>query len=581
MRRLTTAAAILAASLLAVGGAAAAKRASPPGQAKKTGTTTLQLVTISDWHGQLPSMPDIDFVTGGNQPGAGAAVLKGYIDEARKANPNTLAFMAGDSWGATPPHSAFFNDQPAVIAMNMMGIDADTFGNHNFDRGIAHLQSQIDLADFPFVAANLKGLEENLSGVTKRHFFTIDGVRIAVIGIVNEEAPTLTAPGSLGTLEISDSVEAANKAARQARAAGAQVVVILTHKGLRSSSPAEGELIDLADAVDPALIDVIVGDHTNISYNAVHQGRIRVVENLSKGVQFTKVQLTVDRATGVTATQATQHLAFTAGTTPDPALTAYVADLTAEIAPTLSVVVGHSTVEIPHSDACFVGATADPSRDSRRCESKLGNVVADALRTTYGTDFALTNGGGLRAPLTCPLAGESGFCPTSGTTPPFPITRGSVLGVLPFGNFSVTMTLNGAELKSMLERGVSAAPARDGRYAHVSGLCFTYDVQAPAGSRVVGAVRQAADGSCTGAPVDLTSAATHKLATNDFTAGGGDGYPNFTGRFTSLGVTLDTDVANYVTAKSPLSPSIQGRSACIDSAPATAPACPVINPAAP
>ena len=223
-------------------------------------------------------MVDIDFVAGGNQAGAGAPVLKGYIDQARAANPNTLVVMAGDSWGATPPHSAFFNDTPAVTAMNMMGVDADTFGNHNFDRGISHLQSQIDLAEFPFVAANLKGLEENLNGVTKRQFFTVDGVRVALIGIVNEEAPTLTAPGSLGTLQISDSVEEANKAARQARSAGAQVVVILTHKGLRNSAPAEGELIDFADAVDPALIDVIVGDHTNISYNAVHQGRIRVRE---------------------------------------------------------------------------------------------------------------------------------------------------------------------------------------------------------------------------------------------------------------------------------------------------------------
>jgi 2',3'-cyclic-nucleotide 2'-phosphodiesterase (5'-nucleotidase family) len=581
MKKFTGTAVLLAALLAAIGalsGAATGK--TNAGAAKPSGTTNIQLVTISDWHGQLPSMVDIDFVTGGNQAGAGAPVLKGYIDQARAANPNTLVVMAGDSWGATPPHSAFFNDTPAVTAMNMMGVDADTFGNHNFDRGISHLQSQIDLAEFPFVAANLKGLEENLNGVTKRQFFTVDGVRVALIGIVNEEAPTLTAPGSLGTLQISDSVEEANKAARQARAAGAQVVVILTHKGLRNSAPVEGELIDFADAVDPALIDVIVGDHTNISYNAVHQGRIRVVENLSKGVQFTKVQLTVDRATGVTSTVATQHLALTAGTTPDPALTAYLAELTAAIAPTLSVVVGQSTVEIPHSDACFVGAASDPSRDSRRCESKLGNVVADALRATYGTDFALTNSGGLRAPLSCPLAGASGFCPTSGTTPPFPITRGSVLGVLPFGNFSVTMTLSGPELKSMLERGVSASPGRDGRYAQVSGLCFTFDIQRAAGSRVVGAVRQAADGSCTGAAVDLTGS-TYTLATNDFTAGGGDGYPNFTGRFTSVGVTLDTDVANYIQANSPLSPTIQGRSACTDSDLGVAPACPAINPTAP
>jgi 2',3'-cyclic-nucleotide 2'-phosphodiesterase (5'-nucleotidase family) len=581
MRKLTLVAALAAALLVAIGALSGAASGRPDAGAKKPGegTVDIQLVTISDWHGQLPSMTDIDFVAGGNQAGAGAAVLKGYIDQARAANPNTLVVMAGDSWGATPPHSAFFNDTPAVTAMNMMGVDADTFGNHNFDRGISHLQSQIDLADFPFVAANLKGLEENLDGVTKRQFFSIDGVRVALIGIVNEEAPTLTAPGSLGTLQISDSVEAANKAARQARSAGAQVVVILTHKGLRTAT--EGELTEFADAVDPSLIDVIVGDHTNIPYNAVHQGRIRVVENLSKGVQFTKVQLTVNRATGVTSTSATQHLALTSGTTPDPALSAYVAELTAAIAPTLSIVLGHSTVEIPHSDACFVGGSADLSRDSRRCESKLGNVVADALRATYDTDFALTNSGGLRAPLSCPLAGASGFCPTSGTTAPFPITRGSVLGVLPFGNFSVTMTRTGAELKAMLNRGASAAPARDGRYAQVSGLCFTYDIQLPMASRVVSAVRQAADGSCTGAAVDLTAGSSYTVATNDFTAGGGDGYPNFTGSFNSLGVTLDADVANYIQANSPLTPTIQGRSVCIDSDLALAPACPAINPSAP
>ena len=180
MRKFTIAAVLIAALLAALGvlsGGAAGK--TNAGAAKPSGTTNIQLVTISDWHGQLPSMVDIDFVAGGNQAGAGAPVLKGYIDQARAANPNTLVVLAGDSWGATPPHSAFFNDTPAVTAMNMMGVDADTFGNHNFDRGISHLQSQIDLAEFPFVAANLKGLEENLNGVTKRQLFTVDGVRVA------------------------------------------------------------------------------------------------------------------------------------------------------------------------------------------------------------------------------------------------------------------------------------------------------------------------------------------------------------------------------------------------------------------
>ena len=79
-------------------------------------------------------------------------------------------------------------------------------------------------------------------------------------------------------------------------------------------------------------------------------------------------------------------------------------------------------------------------------------------------------------------------------------------------------------------------PAVDGRYPQVSGLCFTYDISAPAGSRVRSAVRQAVDGSCTGAAVDLTTASTYKIAENDFMACGGDGYPVFppeSQRFTS------------------------------------------------
>ena len=71
--------------------------------------------------------------------------------------------------------------------------------------------------------------------------------------------------------------------------------------------------------------------------------------------------------------------------------------------------------------------------------------------------------------------------------------------MLPFGNIVVTATVNGAKLKTMLENGVSSMPAANGRFAQVSGLCFTYNIEAAVGSRVTGAVRQAADGTCTGA----------------------------------------------------------------------------------
>ena len=137
----------------------------------------------------------------------------------------------------------------------------------------------------------------------------------------------------------------------------------------------------------------------------------------------------------------------------------------------------------------------------------------------------------------------------------------------------MTLILTGAELKTMLENGVSMTGAQ-GRFPQVSGLCFTYDVSAPAGSRVTGAVWQAADGSCTGTAIDLTAGSTYTLAENDFMSTGGDGYPNFFARATTRDI-MDQVLADYITANSPVHPTIQGRIVCTTGG---SPACPVVIP---
>jgi 2',3'-cyclic-nucleotide 2'-phosphodiesterase (5'-nucleotidase family) len=278
------------------------------------------------------------------------------------------------------------------------------------------------------------------------------------------------------------------------------------------------------------------------------------VENRSKGATFAKIQLTVDRRTGVVpgSKSVSFHVPLVSAVTPDPAIQAYVDDLNAQLAPLLGTVIGSSSVAIPRADSCGQSG-------GRTCESKEGNVVTDAQRLAYGTDFAITNAGSLRADLTCPGAGVSAFCPTGITPPPFPITRGGVLGVLPFGNESDTTTLTGAEVEAFLENGVSQMPAADGRFAQVSGLCFTYDIAAPAGSRVTTMVQQAADGSCTGPAIVATT--TYTVTINDFMAEGGDGYPSVISKSTTRGL-LVSDVEAYIASHSPLNPSIQGRVTC-------------------
>jgi 2',3'-cyclic-nucleotide 2'-phosphodiesterase (5'-nucleotidase family) len=253
--------------------------------------------------------------------------------------------------------------------------------------------------------------------------------------------------------------------------------------------------------------------------------------------------------------------------TPNPAIQARIDELNAQLAPIFNTVIGSSTVAVPRSDACG-------NAIGRTCESLIGNVVTDSMRTTYATDFAITNSGGLRADLTCPAPDISGdFCPAF-TPPPYTITRGQVLAVLPFGNFVVTLSATGAELKTMLENGVSTMPAVNGRFPQVSGLCFTYNISAPAGSRVTEAVRQAADGSCTGAAVDLTAGPTYTLAINDFMANGGDGYPNVAGRMV-IQEFMDEVTADFIADTTPISPSIQARIVCTTSG---ATPCPVVTP---
>lgn len=226
-------------------------------------------------------------------------------------------------------------------------------------------------------------------------------------------------------------------------------------------------------------------------------------------------------------------------------------------------VVGTSSAEIPRTDSC--GNLAGII-----CESAIGNVVADSMRVTYSTDVALTNSGGLRDALTCPAIDvASDFCDPS-EPPPFLITRGQMSTAVPFGNLVVTVSLSGIELRAILEHSVAILPAPLGRFVQLSGMCFTYDPDQPSGSRVVGAVRQMPDGSCTGAAVDLTAGASFTLATTDYIGAGGAGFPVPTGTFTTR--DLDVEVlADWLASQGPITPMIQGRVACVSSGAAVCP----------
>jgi 2',3'-cyclic-nucleotide 2'-phosphodiesterase (5'-nucleotidase family)/predicted AlkP superfamily phosphohydrolase/phosphomutase len=547
----------------------------------------LTVIQISDYHGQLvPLTEAADNVTGAGAANpvftiGGSAALKPWFDRFRAdAQRGHITLAAGDSVGATPPISAFFGDTPTIELMNLMKFDLDGLGNHNFDKGQAYLRNTlIPLAKFQYLSANVV----DAAGKTPKEWKpsvlrNFGGFRVGIVGFTNEDAPTLVFPGSFDPFHVAPRIATVNAEIAALRAKGADMVIVLGHDGATAGSltAPTGPVVDLADALVGA--DAVFGDHTDFQVLALRPNGVLVTEQRSKGLRFGRTRLVWDYTNDRFAYKTADfHKPWTAAVTADPTIQARIDQLNAQLAPILGTTIGSATKAIPRADQCG-------RADGRLCESLVGNVATDAMRTKYapiGVQFAITNSGGLRADLTCPATDNpSDFCPAF-VPPPYPITRGQVLGVLPFGNIVVTLDVNGAELKTMLENGVSQMPAANGRFPQVSGLCFTYDIALPAGSRVTSAVTADAAGNCTATPVDLTAATSYMIAENDFMANGGDFYPNFASRMHTQDI-MDQVAADYVTANSPLSPVVKafpdGRINCADSNGATAPNCPTLVP---
>jgi 2',3'-cyclic-nucleotide 2'-phosphodiesterase (5'-nucleotidase family) len=530
--------AIVAMLALAVPVAALAAKPPPPPP------VTIQLLNTSDWHGQL----DPSFGVGG------AWALSARYQEDRLAYP-TLTLTGGDDFGATPPLSSFFDEETAVLAQRMMGLQVSALGNHNFDRGLEHLQRMIDLAGAPtsaeapgtpyrYVAANLRNLKANLTGVDPVAYFNIGGAKVAVIGITNEEAPSLVTPGNFGTIEITDGIAAANKYAAIARKAGANVVVVVTHKGFRGfdvNGYPFGELVDFANGVQG--VDVVMGDHTDIQHQQVING-VLVHETKSKGGSYAKTLLTLQPGKGGAVTD--KSASFVVPTAParttaqlvaaecpdptgpnpakycDPAILGMLSPYRTTLAGFLDVKLATASTTFPYGGATTV---------HRIQENELGNLIADGMRWYQDTDFALFIGGGIRATL------PSSYAPLDTslerTSAPFDIVLGDVYTVLPFTNTVLRRNVTGIQLWQAMEHGVSAisgpSGGANGRFPQISGFKFSFDYELATGCAGTAATRvcvpnrvyevKLPDG--TPIPYDNT---VYTLATVNFLNQGGDDY---------------------------------------------------------
>lgn len=480
-----------------------------------TSFTSLQFLQLSDFHGAI----DVSSTS------IGAAGLVAAWNNDRAINPNTVAVSAGDNIGAAPQISSAFEEIPTIEALNLMKLDASTFGNHEHDRDIAHVQKVIGASDFQWVAANYSSLKDLVSGSKAAKPYTIitrGGVKIGIVGANTESTAEQVFPGNLkgasGTIVIDPSATGVNAAIAQARAEGAQVVVALVHQGWTENvdGKAIGRLPEIAQEIKGA--NIIYGGHSHLVYSTAIPGTVRTPATLvaqvrNAGVEYTRTTLCINTSTGRVKGSAVEYVskAEAAKLTPDATAAALVKKYKEALAPKLDVKIGTVTGLFPRGGSPAV---------ERSGETPLGNFTTDAIRAKYKTDFALINGGGIRdtfpARTFTPLD-KTLSRPSASASGPWDVTVGDAMTVFPFGNSISTTTITGATLWKALENGVGGSYPSDGRFPQISGFKFTFDSSKPVGSRIVSVTKL--DGSAI-----AKDSTVYTIATVDYLVQGGDGY---------------------------------------------------------
>jgi 5'-nucleotidase len=561
------------------------------------GATQVRIIAFNDFHGNLqPPGTSVTAPQEGSSeplriPAGGAAYLASAVERLRAGNPNNAVVAAGDMIGASPLVSSMFLDEPTIHAMNLIRVDYNAVGNHEFDRGAQellrmqrggceqHTTAQpcrlepFGGARFNFLAANVR----TASGETLLPAYGIrtygsgaSEVKVAFIGMTTVDTPSLVTPSGVQGLTFADEAETVNALIPRLRAEGADAIVVLIHQGNAMPGPRyvprgadigeaqrcegmEGDLMPILARLDPE-VDLVVSGHTHnayiCDYASVDPSRPFLVTSAGRyGTLVTGIDLTVDPQRGVTAKRAgnviVQGEAYRGSSGEvalnpafevyprDPAVGALVDRYAAAAAPLAARVVGR-----------FTGpALREPSPSG---ETVAGLLIADAQLAAVaapaagGAQIAFMNGSGVRADIV-PLADGS-------------VTYGHIYAAQPFGNNLVVKSFTGRQIRQLLEQQFASGwntVQRPNMLMPSRGLTYAYDLSKPEGQRIT-------DLKLNGRPIE--DGATYRVAMNSFLAAGGDNFTVFREGTNQVGGPPDLEaIERYIASASPLTPPTPNR----------------------
>ena len=440
-------------------------------------------------------------------------------------SPHTLFLMAGDTLSPSIESNTYKGKQ-MIEAWDASGLDYATFGNHEFDFGPDVLRERIRESHFKWLAANVIDKQTGRLFADTPEFVVreFDGVKIGIFGILLPETLETSRPGR--DVDILDPCATAARVIPKIHAAGAQVVVALTHQSM-----AEDKQLARCSGVD-----VIIGGHEHTLLESM-SGHAPIFKMTSDARELGRIDLNISKSTGKLASIDWQVIPVTDRIAEDAAF----APLNEKYGPLLKGLgqtVGRTDVDLNTRSA-----------DVRTRETNMGDFIADVFRQATGSDIGLVNGGSIRADT---------------IIAPGIVTKRDVLSILPYSNRVVKLQLAGAVIRAALEHGVATigGEAQPGRFPQVSGLRYEYDASRRPGARITSIV-------VNGKP--LNDRRTYTLATTSYVAiEAGDGYVMF--RNAPLLVPLEqapfeTDILLKAIGSVPaIAPKIEGRIKRVDAA---------------
>jgi 2',3'-cyclic-nucleotide 2'-phosphodiesterase (5'-nucleotidase family) len=409
----------------------------------------------------------------------GLAAFSATIDSVRAQNPaGTILMDAGDEFAVN-----FWGGKPVAKALQLIGTDVLTLGNHEFDWGKEFLEETIAACEFPVLCSNIveKDTDRLIKGTRPYTILERQGVKIGVLGITTEYTPYMVEKSAFSPFQATSAVEAGKRYIPEMREKGADIIVVLAHVPfyVAEDSSISGELWDILTAIPP--VDVFIGGHIPGDYAQVI-GETCVLKAGFAEASLGHARLVFDLEQRKVVERSCQIIHTDPNAQGRPEIAAFVDE-----------VVG--PFEAILNEPLAVAEELWEMTLAREC--KLGDFLADCMRFGGQTQLAYMN------------ATSSG-----GRIEPGVVTRENFISVSRFNDPIHVGEITGEQLYELVE--LVFEPERFGNNASIliSGFHMELDHTKPSPHKVIRLTLP------DGTPIDRQAAYT--VATSEYMASGGN-----------------------------------------------------------